>query len=107
MNYPSTVVAPIAPLCPHVPIHGLDDKESLSFPPATLEEDDYTNIDSDPEVTDNEDRRNAIAPTVESCLQDVVTFPLAFPNSAYHEVQLLKLLHDIGAPNYSFKSFMD
>ena len=107
MNYPSTEVAPIEPLYWRLPIHGPDDEESLSSPHATLKEDDSCNIDIDPEVQDSEEITNAIAPTVESCLQDVVTFPLAFTNSAYHEVQLLKLLHDIGAPNYSFKSFMD
>ncbi len=40
-------------------------------------------------------------------LQDVTSFPVAFTNSAFHEVKLLKLLHDIGAPNYAFQSFME
>ena len=39
--------------------------------------------------------------------QNVVSFPVAFTSSAYHEVQLLKLMHDIGAPNYAFQSFME
>ena len=72
-----------------------------------MEEDDSTNINIDPEVPDHEETSIVASPNVDSNLQDVLTFPLAFTNSAYHEVQLLKLLHDIGAPNYSFKSFMD
>jgi hypothetical protein len=41
-------------------------------------------------------------------LQDTVLFPLAFTNNlAFHEVQLFKLLHNIGAPNYTFQSFME
>ena len=44
----------------------------------------------------------------ESNLLDVVTFPVAFTNSALHEIKLLKILLDIGAPNhYAFQSFMD
>ena len=43
----------------------------------------------------------------ESNLLEVVTFPVVFTDSAHHEVQLLKLLIDIGAPNYSFHSFME
>ena len=42
----------------------------------------------------------------ESNLLEVVTFPVVFTDSARHEVELLKLLIDIGAPNYSFHSFM-
>ena len=48
-----------------------------------------------------------IALVVDPNLQDVVSFPVAFTNLAYHEVQLLKLLHDIGTPNYAFQSFME
>ena len=44
----------------------------------------------------------------ESNLLDVVTFPVAFTNSALHEIKLLKILLDIGAPNhYAFQSFID
>ena len=32
-------------------------------------------------------------------LQDVVSFPVAFTDLSFHEVLLVKLLHDIGAPN--------
>ena len=47
------------------------------------------------------------APVVDPNLQTVVSFPVAFTNSAFHKVKLLKLLHGIGAPNYAFQSFMD
>jgi hypothetical protein len=43
----------------------------------------------------------------DSNLQNAVRFPVAFINSAFHEVQLLKLLYGIGAPNYDFQSFME
>jgi hypothetical protein len=39
-------------------------------------------------------------------LQNMVAFPVAFSNAALHEVQLLKLLHEIGAPNHAFQSLM-
>jgi hypothetical protein len=39
-------------------------------------------------------------------LQSVVTFPVAFTNAALHEVELLKLLHKMGAPNHAFESLM-
>jgi hypothetical protein len=39
-------------------------------------------------------------------LQSVVAFPVAFTNAALHEVELLKLLHKIGAPNHAFESLM-
>jgi hypothetical protein len=41
-------------------------------------------------------------------LQNAVLFPHALTDSAFHEVQYLKLLHVIGAPtNYAFQSFME
>jgi hypothetical protein len=44
----------------------------------------------------------------DSNLQNAAHFPVAFTdNLAFHEVQLLKLLHGIGAPNYAFQSFME
>ena len=43
----------------------------------------------------------------ESNLLEVVSFPVAYTKSARNEVKLLKLLIDIGAPNYAFQSFME
>jgi hypothetical protein len=39
-------------------------------------------------------------------LQSVVAFPVAFTNAALYDIQLLKLLHKIGAPNHAFESLM-
>jgi hypothetical protein len=46
-------------------------------------------------------------PTDVACnLQNVVSFPVAFTNAALHEVELMKLMHLIGAPNHAFQSLM-
>jgi hypothetical protein len=65
----------------------------------------YPPVDSDDPDTSNGaiDSPNVAA---EGILQNVVSFPVAFSNAALHKVQLLKLLHEIGAPNHAFKSLM-
>jgi hypothetical protein len=40
-------------------------------------------------------------------LQDVVRFPPAYTTAQKYEVQLLKIIHSIGAPNGSFQMIMD
>ncbi len=55
---------------------------------------------------DPHERIESILPHSQDYLQNVVAFPVAFTNAALHEVQLLKLLHEIGAPNHAFQSLM-
>jgi hypothetical protein len=38
---------------------------------------------------------------------DVVLFPVALTSPVFHQVQLLKLLHDNDAPKYAFQSSME
>ena len=64
----------------------------------------YPDADNEDEVIDD-----AVAPSdtcIDDHLQNVVTFPVAFSNAAFHEVELLKLLNQIGAPNHAFQSVM-
>jgi hypothetical protein len=63
--------------------------------PDNLSIDESLNADDGPEEM-----------TVDSHLQNVVSFPVAFTNAALHEVELLKILHKIGAPNQAFESLM-
>ena len=89
---------------PHAPIEDTNNNSTtIPSPP------DITEVDLSPpsdDISEPESDEALPDPTVmdNSNLQDVVSFPVAFTNSAYHEVQLLKLLHDIGAPNYAFQS---
>ena len=85
----------------------MDDEVSLSFPSAEGDDEVSSYVSSNENGDDPEETPFVNTPNPGLNLQDVVTFPLAFTNSAYHEVQLLKLLHDIGAPDYSFKAFME
>ena len=93
---------------PHAPIQGNDD--------ATSDSNDFPAVDedhrSDDSLESNQLGLNENILPAESALddpnvQDVIKFPVAFTNSAHHEVKLLKLLHDVGAPNYAFQSFMN
>jgi hypothetical protein len=64
----------------------------------------------DVDLPDNHDINSADGDAKEDIneghLQNIVTFPVAFSNAALHEVELLKLLHQIGAPNHAFQSVM-
>ena len=95
------VVAAVAPE-PNVPMDLKDDDDSSVAPPNEYDDDTCTTVGSNAEshVSHNEEA------LVESNLLEVVTFPTAYTNSARHEVKLLKLLLDIGAPNYAFQSFI-
>ena len=82
------------------------DIESTGSPSSeTSVEYSYPSADSDDPDTSKGviDSPNMAA---EGNLQNVVSFPVAFSNAALHEVQLLKLLHEIGAPNHAFQSLM-
>jgi hypothetical protein len=96
------VVAAVAPE-PNVPVDLKDDDDSSIATPNEFDDKLSTTVGSDAEshVPHNEES------LVESNLLEVVTFPTAFTNSARHEVKLLKLLLDTGAPNYAFQSFME
>ena len=110
---------------PCVALHITDDVVSSNdFSPA---DDDVSNsiVSSVPDIVDGDfDGTNmfpaadpdfvhdtfvepGIPTSAESNLQDVISFPIAFTNAAFHEIKLLKLLHSIGAPNYAFQSFME
>jgi hypothetical protein len=88
---------------PVVPMDLSDEDDSFIVAPNEYDEELSITVGSHEEVhiPDNEESLE------ESNLLEVVTFPTAFTNSAHHEMQLLKLLHDIGAPNYAFQSFME
>jgi hypothetical protein len=89
---------------PHAPILESDESITTCDIPNDVEEEEHP----DPTPDDNSmENGNELDIPNQPNLQDVVSFPVAFTSSAYHEVQLLKLLHGIGAPNYAFKSFMD
>jgi hypothetical protein len=108
-----------------VALHITDDVDSHNdFPP---DDDDVSNsiLSSVPDIVDGDLDGNIWLPgadpdfvpdtfvepciptSAESNLQDVISFPIAYTNAAFHEVKLLKLLHSIGAPNYAFQSFME
>ena len=78
----------------------MDDVDSIITAPAN-EFDEEGSVES--QVNDNDEILE------EYNLLDVLTFPVvAFTNSALHQVKLLKMLLDIGAPNhYAFRSFMN
>ena len=82
-----------------------DDRESLNSSMSILSIAlSYPDADTEEEVIDD-----AVAPPDtrnDDHLQNVVSFPVAFSNAAYHEVELLKLLNQIGAPNHAFQSVM-
>jgi hypothetical protein len=82
-----------------------DTLENYSFPGLEGDERSLTCADGDNAGFNEVNSTEAIVG--DSHLQDVVSYPTAFTNSACHEVKLLKLLHDIGAPNYAFQSFME
>jgi hypothetical protein len=94
---------------PHAPLQGTEDftsELSTCFPGPEVDP------RSDVSLSIDHDDLNDIIPSspsaaVDPTIDDVVSFPVAFTNSALHEVKLLKLLHDIGAPNYAFQSFMN
>ena len=62
--------------------------------------------DADSTEYDKKDMVESVLGNIDDQLQNVVAFPVAFSNAALHEVQLLKLLHEIGAPNHAFQSVM-
>jgi hypothetical protein len=70
--------------------------ETPSFPVFDAEESSYLSLDTD--HVSNNDKYVAGTCDSDSHLEDAVFFLVAFTNSALHEVKLLKLLHDIGAP---------
>jgi hypothetical protein len=96
------VAAAVAP-DPKVPMDLMDEEDSSIAAPNDFDDESSNTVGSEAEshVCHHED------PLVDSNLLEVVTFPTAFTNSARHEVNLLKLLLDIGAPNYAFQSFME
>jgi hypothetical protein len=105
---PSRLSVPFrSPGC-HAPIQEMDNGSDIGYPPLGPEDDESSH---DSVYAENNDvNNNEMADTQchdDSNLQDAVSFPVAFTNSAFHEVQLLKLLHDVGAPNYAFQSFME
>jgi hypothetical protein len=84
----------------------VDDINSIIAAPNEFDEEgsmaEAFHVESESQVDDND------MILEESNLLDVVTFPVAFTNSALHKIKLLKILLDIGAPNhYAFQSFMD
>jgi hypothetical protein len=92
---------------PFAPIEDTGDHSTKTvYPPDNTDVNFSPIVDDMPEPESDESLPDPTAMD-DSNLQDVVSFPVAFTNSAYHEVQLLKLLHDIGAPNYAFQSFME
>ena len=93
---------------PHAPMLGIDDSSEDSNNYPAMEHDQLSDVSAATGVSGDKDViPPAATPPSESNLQDVVSFPVSFTNSAFHEVKLLKLLHDIGAPNYAFQSFMN
>jgi hypothetical protein len=95
------------------PLHGLlpndneicDDGVSTGYVPSDSSF-YYPQSDLESLDLDNDNRMDLIQASSEDHLQNVVSFPVAFSNSALHEVELLKLLHQIGAPNHAFPSLM-
>ena len=113
--------------------HGVSDSIPCQFNPSLAIVRRNSHLDAD-DITNNTDDTNSSFPTVatvacsfpdtdsldlnsndfvdnpllnrEDRLQNVVAFPVAFTNAALHEVELLKLLHQIGAPNHAFESLM-
>jgi hypothetical protein len=96
------VVAAVAPE-PNIPMDLKDDDDSSKAAPNKFDDESFTIVGSDAESHVSHHKESL----VESNGLEVVTFPTAFTNSARHEVKLLKLLLDIGAPNYAFQSFME
>ena len=93
---------------PHAPIEANDEVSSDSNNYPAMEHDQCSDVSHDVEQTGlNDSIPPASASASDPNVQDVVSFPVAFTDSAFHEVKLLKLLHDIGAPNYAFQSFMN
>ena len=68
---------------------------SLSFPNVDTADDPDIELPADDTLPSSDDN-----------LQNAVAFPVAFSDAALHEVELLKLLHQIGAPNHAFESLM-
>jgi hypothetical protein len=96
-------VAAVAPE-PNVPMDLLEEDDSFIAAPNEYDEELSITVGSHAESDDVPDNEESLE---ESNLLQVVTFPTAFTNSACHEVKLLKLLLDIGAPNYAFQSLME
>ena len=88
---------------PVVPIDLPDEDDSIIAAPIEYDEELSGTFGPQAESELAENRESL----EESNLLEVVTFPTAFTNSACHEVKLLKLLLDVGAPNYAFQSFME
>jgi hypothetical protein len=98
---------PVFTAGPHAPHPGTDSSVSEAE-----SEPWFDGYNSSPNASDNDEQEaqeELVEPglNVNSNLQNAVHFPIAFTDSAFHEVQLLKLLHCIGAPNYAFQSFME
>ncbi len=92
---------------PHAPLPDTDLSVSGLYSQPGFDGNDSSldSLDNDDQALDEELPEPEL--NYDSNLQNAVQFPVAFTNSAFHEVQLLKLLHDIGAPNYAFQSFME
>jgi hypothetical protein len=92
---------------PHAPI--LDTKQSCAGNESHLLDDGY-NSSPNSSVNDEQVLDEEVPEPVlndDTKLQNAVLFPCAFTNSAFHEVQLLKLLHGVGATDYAFQSIME
>jgi hypothetical protein len=93
----------------HVPRHSVAQEHSISSNGSIstcIADENETNGLNPGCSSDEEDMLERDTP-FDPNLQDVVSYPTAYSSSAHHEVKLLKLLHDIGAPNYAFQSFME
>jgi hypothetical protein len=93
---------------PIIPIQDIDDCWSSVESPNKYGNGDFSDpVFNEESSVVEEDYVPGEVATCSPNLQDVVSFPVAFTSSVFHKVQLLKLLHDIGAPNYDFQSFME
>ena len=92
---------PVVAPDPNVPLQLLDDEVSSVAVPNEVDSVTSSVFNGEPPAEDDDQSLEV------SNLLEVVTFPVAFTDSARHEVKLLKLLLDIGAPNYAFQSFME
>ena len=88
---------------PNIALQLVDEEDSVSVAPNGYDEDTSLSAGAPQEPVMMEDD----VLLEESNLLEVVSFPVAYTKSARNEVKLLKLLIDIGAPNYAFQSFME
>jgi hypothetical protein len=98
---------PVFTAGPHAPRPDTDSSVSEAESEPWFEGHDNSPNGSDNDGQETYDELVEPGLNVDSNLQNAIHFPVAFTDSAFHEVQLLKLLHGIGAPNYAFQSFME